>query len=61
MATMTEAEQVVVDALAIAWNAFLVLPAEHDDDQDEFRRMIHAAQEKVLARPARRAAAKPTA
>lgn len=60
MTAMTEPEQIVVDALAVAWNAFLLLPMEHDDDTDEFRRMIHAAQEKVLARPARRSAAKPT-
>lgn len=47
-------EEVVVSALAAVWNAFLLLPVEHADDQDEFRRLIHAAQEKVLCRPARR-------
>ena len=50
----TEQEQCVVKALADAWNAFLTLPIEHDDDIPEFRRLIHAAQEKVLARTGRR-------
>lgn len=51
---MTEAELVVTEALAVAWNAFLTLPVEHEDDCDEFRRIIHAAQEKILCRSARR-------
>ena len=49
---MTESERYVVAQLAGAWNAFLALPIQHQDDVDEFRRLIHAAQEKVLARPA---------
>lgn len=51
---MTDDERAVVLALAEAWKAFLRLPDEHRDDVDEFRRAIHAAQEKVLARPGRR-------
>lgn len=51
---LDEAEGAVVDALAEAWNRYLDLPIEHQDDVDEFRRAIHTAQEKVLARPARR-------
>lgn len=51
---LTEQEKLVVEALAIAWDAFLKLPMEHADDQGEFRRLIHGAQEKVLARSGRR-------
>lgn len=51
----TKDEKEVVMKLAEAWNAFLLLPTEHSDDVDEFRRIIHAGQEKVMARPARRA------
>lgn len=52
---MTEEEKAVVMALAEAWNLFLALPREHPDEVDEFRRAIHAAQDKVGARPAWRA------
>lgn len=48
-------ERKVVKHLVDAWNSFLALPIEHNDDIDEFRRSIHAAQEKILARPGRRA------
>ncbi|MDE3791701.1 hypothetical protein I7G86_13765 [Sinorhizobium meliloti] len=51
---MTQAEKTIVSALGVIWNAFLELPVEHADDVDEFRRLIHAAQEKVLARSGRR-------
>jgi hypothetical protein len=51
---LTELERATVLKLAEAWNAFLLLPREHNDDVDEFRRLIHAAQEKVLSRPGRR-------
>jgi hypothetical protein len=53
-ARLSEMEADVLRSLVDAWNAFLCLPIEHDDDVQEFRRMIHAAQEKVLCRPARR-------
>lgn len=52
---MTDDERALVATLAEAWNAFLALPVEHGDDVDEFRRLIHGAQEKILCRPARRA------
>lgn len=52
--TLSGDERAVVTALWKAWNVFLRLPEEHADDTDEFRRAIHAAQEKVFARPARR-------
>lgn len=51
---MTDEERLVLDALVVAWNAFVALPVEHPDDHDEFRHSIHVAQEKVLCRPARR-------
>lgn len=49
-----DAERATLQHLVNAWNSFLALSVEHNDDIDEFRRIIHAAQEKVLARPARR-------
>ncbi len=51
---LTADEKRVVLMLAEAWNAFLVLPVQHSDDTDEFRRFIHGAQDKVLCRPARK-------
>ena len=51
---LTSEERQVVLKLADAWNRFLLLPVEHGDDVDEFRRIIHSAQDKVLARPGRR-------
>lgn len=51
---LTKNEKAVVDALASAWNLYVSLPIEHQDDQDEFRRAIHAANAKVLMRPGRR-------
>ena len=51
---LAEDEAAVVQKLAEAWDLFLALPVEHDDDVDEFRRVIHAAQAKVLMRPGRR-------
>jgi hypothetical protein len=51
---MSDDEQAVLAALVEAWNRFLELPVEHEDDVREFRRMIHAAQEKVMCRPTRR-------
>lgn len=52
---MTEQEKIVMDRLVEAWNAFVALPVEHDDDILEFRHGIHRLQEKVMARPVRRA------
>ena len=51
---LTEQERAVSQKLAEAWNLYLMLPIEHPDDQDEFRRAIHAASAKVLMRPGRR-------
>lgn len=49
-----QGEHKVLNLLIAAWNAFVLLPIEHGDDLDEFRQAIHAAQEKILARPGRR-------
>lgn len=51
---MTPAEREVFDRLVEAWNAFLLLPNEHADDNDEFRYSIHILQRQILARSARR-------
>lgn len=52
---LTSDERAVLDGLVSAWNSFIVLPAEHPDDIEEFRHGIHALQDKVLSRPTRRA------
>lgn len=52
---MTRQELAALDALVAAWNSFMALPQEHPDDTTEFRHLIHAAQEKIMARPTRRA------
>ncbi len=44
----------LVEMLAAVWNSYLELPVEHPQDQPEFCVMIHACQEKILARKARR-------
>lgn len=54
LGSLTSQERLVVAKLVDTWNEFLLLPVEHDDDVTEFRRIIHAAQEKVLARVGRR-------
>lgn len=51
---MTDEEKEIVESLGRVWNAFVALPVEHDMDAVEFCRIIHAAQEKVLARSGRR-------
>lgn len=51
---MTDEERALVLALAKVWDNFLALPAEHDDDTQEFRQGIHFLQRMILARPARR-------
>jgi len=51
---LTPAESRAMRALVEAWSAFLALPAEHPDDQDEFRTGLHHLQAMILMRPARR-------
>ena len=52
-------EQRVLRKLSEAWNAFLKLEGGHPDDQEDFRRAIHAAENIVLARFAPYDAAEP--
>lgn len=47
-------EQVVLDKLAEAWNAFTELGQAHPDQDAEFRHGIHALQYQIMACPARR-------
>lgn len=54
-AELTSDEANVVRLLADVWNTFMDLPVEHAMDRDEFCRAVHVLQEKVLARPGRRA------
>lgn len=54
MSNLSDAELKVIDHLRQAWNAFTSLPREHPDDIDEFRYSVHALQNIVLSRPARR-------
>jgi hypothetical protein len=51
---LTPDERAVLAALADAWNRFIDLPLAHPDDRDEFRAAIHAAQNIVAYRVARR-------
>jgi hypothetical protein len=51
---ITPEERKIVHYLAACWNAFTLLPVEHKQDQAEFCQLIHAAQDKVLARAGRR-------
>lgn len=52
---LSPGERAVINALVSAWNAIVALPGEHPDDITEFRHAIHHLQEKILARPTRRA------
>lgn len=54
MGGLTSAERFVINRLVDAWNAFVELPREHNDDVTEFRHGIHRLQEKVMCRPIRR-------
>lgn len=51
---VTEDERAVVLAIAEAWNRFIDLPVEHEDDREDFRRAIHVANAIVLKRSGRR-------
>ena len=52
---MTDDETEALNLLADAWNVFVNLPVEHNDDTTEFRHGIHALQHLLMARPTRRA------
>lgn len=47
---MTTDEIKVLDLTKETWNAFLQLPEQHEDDNDDFRFHIHALQNIILAR-----------
>lgn len=49
---LTDKENKIVEILGTAWNEFLQLNPIRQDDKDEFRTAIHAAQNIVLSRPA---------
>lgn len=51
----TEAEKRVIQHLVNAWNEFRSLDEKHPDDMDEFRYSIHALQNIIAWRVARRA------
>lgn len=51
---LTEQEKNICGHLAAAWNGFLELNYKFQDDVDEFRQAIHAAQQLVGQRVARR-------
>jgi len=52
--TMTTAELEIVLRLGDAWDAFNAMRSEHGDEREEFRRLIHQAQDLVAARSAYR-------
>ena len=47
-------DDVVLDALAIAWNNFVKLEPSHTDDVTDFRRSIHECQRIMAVRQLRR-------
>ena len=51
---MTKREKKIAKLLGWAWNEFVELEVMNDDDLREFRNAIHAAQNIVLARKAKR-------
>lgn len=50
----TEQEQLVLEHLVAAWDAFVELTAQHPDEQDDFRRGIHFLQYMMATRAVRR-------
>lgn len=48
--TVTDEEEKVIFLLGSAWNAFLLLEANHPDEQTEFRHGIHNLQHIILSR-----------
>lgn len=47
---LTESEQLVVNHLSQAWNAFMALRPGNMDDIDDFRRAIHDGQRIIQSR-----------
>lgn len=53
MRDLNQQESKVLDSLVEAWNEYLRLEYEFEDEKSEFRHFIHNAQMIILARPAR--------
>ena len=51
---LTQEELKCLDSLADAWNSFVALPDKLEHDNQEFASVIHAAQNHVALRVARR-------
>lgn len=51
---LTFTEREILDHLANAWNAFTSLDKRSEHDSDEFHQAIHAAQQLIALRVARR-------
>jgi hypothetical protein len=51
---LTPEERTCLDYLSRAWNAFVELPPAHPDDAAEFRSAIHACQNILAYRVAKR-------
>jgi hypothetical protein len=47
---MTDLEFKAINATKEVWNAFLLLPVVHPDDQNDFRHHVHALQNIILSR-----------
>ena len=52
---LTNKERAVVEAAADLWNLIVELKVEHGQDLMEYNRDIHNIQNRVMARPIRRA------
>jgi len=51
---LTEEETRILHLLANAWNEYVRLDKKHPDDNDDFKRAIHQAQQLIALRVARR-------
>lgn len=49
--TLTEDEEYIIDKLGEVWNLYLMLPIQHEMEQDEFCRAMHRVQDIVASRP----------
>lgn len=47
---MTEEEKEIILNLGMIWSSFLNLPRDHPQEEEEFLRIIHQAQNLVAAR-----------
>jgi len=49
--TLTEDEEYIIDKLGEVWNLYLMLPIQHDMEQEEFCSVMHRLQDMVASRP----------